>query len=65
MIIGRKRMSMTIAENFGPLFDVNTQGVIFSTGAVNSKLCHRVCVGDLDEMQKIFSQTIKIDRVSV
>jgi len=58
-IIGRKRMAMTIAENFGPHFDVKTQGVIFSTGTVNSKLCHRVCVGDLDEMQKIFSQTVK------
>jgi len=54
-IMGRNQMLLTIAENLGPHFDVKTQGLVFATGIVNSRLCHKVCIGDLHQMQKIFS----------
>jgi len=58
-IMGRKQMVKTIAENIGPHIDVKTQGLIFSTGSVNSRLCHKVCLGDLVLMQKIISFDVK------
>jgi len=58
-IMGRKQMLKTIAENIGPHMDIKTQGLIFSTGSVNSRLCHKVCLGDLVLMQKIISLDTK------
>jgi len=58
-IMGRNQMVLTIGENLGPRFDVKTQGLIFATGIVNSRLCHKVCIGDLHHMQKIFSHEAK------
>jgi len=58
-IYGRSRMAMTLAENLGPNFDAKTQALMFSTGPVNSKLCHKMSVCDLLQMQKIFYQTAK------
>jgi len=59
MILGRSQMGKTIAENLGPNFDVKTQGLIFSIGLVNSILCYKVSLGDLRQMQKIFSLDVK------
>jgi len=61
MIMERNQMVKSIAENVGPYFDVKTQGLIFSTGLVNSKLCHKVCLGDLGQMQKILSLDSKVE----
>jgi len=55
MIMGRNQMVKTIAENVGPYFDVKMQGLIFTIGSVNSKLCYKMCLGDLGPMQKILS----------
>jgi len=58
-IYGRSRMAMTLSENLGPNFDAKTQALMFSLGPVNSKLCHKMSVCDLFQMQKIFYQTEK------
>jgi len=61
-IMERNQMVKTIAENID--LDVKTQGLIFSTGLVNSRLCYKVCLGDLGQMQKILAVDAKRERVS-
>jgi len=55
LIMGRNQMVKTIAENVGPYFDVKMHGLIFAIGSVNSKLCYKMCLGDLGQMQNILS----------
>merc|ERR1719474_135680 len=54
-IMSESRMAMTISENLGKQFDVKTQGLTFSTGSVNSKLCYKMSVCELSSMEKIFA----------
>jgi len=54
VIYGRSRMAVTLAQNLGPKFDAKSQGLLFTTGTVNSKLCHKMCVCDLRQLQKFF-----------
>lgn len=51
------RMAMTIRDNLGRNLDVLKQGLTFSVGPVNSKLCYKMIVVDLGQMQKIYSLT--------
>jgi len=56
-LMKQNRMAMTVRENLGPSFDPETQGLIFTVGPLNSKLCHKMTVCDLVQLQKIFSLT--------
>jgi len=53
----QSRMAMTLRENLGPNFDPKLHGLTFSVGPLNSKLCHKMTVCDLGQLQKIFSLT--------
>jgi len=51
------RMAMSIRENLGRNLDVSTQGLTFSVGPINTKLCYKLTVVDRNQLQKIFSLT--------
>jgi len=54
-LLSNERMQMTIAENVGSQFDVKTQGLIFATGSVNSKLCYKITECERSEIEKMLS----------
>merc|ERR1719474_48678 len=56
-LISKNRMAMSLRENLGRKFNVVTEGLTFSIGPVNSKLCYKMCVCDLGQLQKMFSLT--------
>jgi len=56
-LMKENRMAMTIRDNLGRNLDVSTQGLTFSVGPLNSKLCYKMTVVDLSQLQKIFSLT--------
>jgi len=56
-LLKENRMAMSIKENLGRNLDVSTQGLTFSVGPLNSKLCYKMSVVDLGQLQKIFSLT--------
>jgi len=56
-LMKQNRLAMTVRENLGPSFDPETQGLTFTVGPLNSKLCHKMTVCDLGQLQKIFSLT--------
>jgi len=56
-VMGPHRMAMTIEENLGEHLDAETQGLTFSVGPLNSKLCYKMCVCDLGQLQKILALT--------
>jgi len=49
------RMESTLASNLGKDFDAQTQGLVFATGPVNSKLCYKMSVCALRDIKKIVS----------
>jgi len=51
------RMAMTIEDNLGKHLDNSTQGLTFAVGPLNSKLCYKLCICDLAQLQKIFALT--------
>jgi len=54
-LISASRMAKTVRENLGGKFNIATQGLTFSTGPVNSKLCFKMSVCDLQLLQRMFS----------
>jgi len=54
-IMSKSLMRMTIEQNLGPHFDPKTKGLMFSLGSVNSKLCYKMSVCDLSNIENIFS----------
>jgi len=48
-------MESTLAATLGKDFDAQSQGLLFATGAVNSKLCYKMTVCALREIKKIVS----------
>jgi len=56
-VMSPHQMAMTIEESLGKHFDTETQGLTFSVGPLNSKLCYKMSVCDLAQLQKILSLT--------
>merc|ERR1719419_307194 len=54
-LMGPNRMAMSISQNLRGHLDIATQGLSFFIGPVNSKLCYKMSVCDLSQLQKIFS----------
>jgi len=54
-LLSSSRMAMTLRENLGRKFNLATQGLTFSTGSVNAKLCFKMNICDLRILQRIFS----------
>jgi len=48
-------MERTLAATLGKDFDAQSQGLLFATGAVNSKLCYKMTVCALREIKNIVS----------
>jgi len=49
------RMESTLSSNLGKDFDAQSQGLVFATGPVNSKLCYKMSVCALRDIKKIIS----------
>jgi len=56
-LLPAKKMAMTLSENLKGYLDEATQGLSFFVGAVNQKLCYKMSVCDLEELQKMFSKS--------
>ena len=56
-LMKENRMGMTIRDSLGRNLDVSIQGLTFLVGPLNSKLCYKMTVVDLGQLQKIFSLT--------
>jgi len=56
-LMKESRLAMSIRDNLGRNLDVSIQGLTFSVGSVNSKLCYKMTISDLNQLQKIFSLT--------
>jgi len=50
-----KNMGMTLSENLKGYLDEKTQGLSFFLGSVDTKLCYKMFVNDLEQFQKLFS----------
>jgi len=49
-----RNMGITLSESLGPQFDPNNQGLVFSSGAVNSKYCYKISVCELSMIETLF-----------
>jgi len=54
-LLSTNRMAMSLRENLGRNFNIATQGLTFSSGPVNSKLCFKMRACDLRQLHKMFS----------
>lgn len=54
-LLPSKKMGMTLSENLDGHLNEETQGLSFFVGSVNTKLCYKMMVSDLELFQKLFS----------
>jgi len=54
-IMTTTRMRTTLSENLGPQFDAQNQGLIFSTGCINSGACYKMNLVELSTLEQTFS----------
>jgi len=52
-VMSESRMGMSLSENLRGYLDPITQGISFFVGSVNAKLCYKMSVCDLKQLQKI------------
>jgi len=64
-LMKENRMAMSIQDNLGRNLDVSTQGLTFSVGPLNTKLCYKMTVVDLGQLEKIFSLTQENKRENI
>jgi len=54
-LLPTEKMDMTLLENLKGNLDEETQGLSFFVGPVNTKLCYKMYVSDLEQLQNFFS----------
>jgi len=52
--ISIRKMGITLSESLGPQFDPSRQGLVFSSGHVNSKYCYKISVCELGVIETLF-----------
>jgi len=52
-VLTESRMGMSLADNLRGYLDAKTQGISFFVGSVNTKLCYKMSVCELSQLQKI------------
>jgi len=50
-----REMDMALSENLKGYLDEETQGLSFFVGPVNTKLCYKMYVSDLEQLQRFFT----------
>jgi len=53
-ILPAKKMGMKLSESLKGHLDETTQGLTFFVGPINSKLCYKLYVSDMEQLQKLF-----------
>jgi len=53
-LLSGEKMGMTLLENLEGHLDEKTQGLSFFVGSVNTKLCYKMIISDLEQFQKFF-----------
>jgi len=56
-VMSNTRMRTTLSENLGPKFDAGNEGLYFTTGCVNSRVCYKMTLVELSRIETIFSLT--------
>jgi hypothetical protein len=52
-LMNENRMAMSIRDNLGQNFNESTQGLLFSVGPLNTKLCYKMTLVDLEKLQNL------------
>jgi hypothetical protein len=54
-VISERQMAMSLRQNLGSHFDPKIQGLTFAIGSVNSKICYKMTVCKLIDIEKMIS----------